>query len=380
MIRTLVLLMVVAFGLGCEALDIRPRAVGKEGEIVVVTDSASWNGELGDALRTELAPYIGTLPAPERMFELRRLGLVSQRSIDLVKKQKNVIFAAPISDTLSLESRYMRSTLASDALEAVEEGTVAVVGRTDEWAQGQQVYYVIGPDVETIAGAVRANSDGMLHAFNTMTRLRMQRSMFEKGRQFEVEERLMNDHAFAVNAQHDYVVAMDTTNFVWMRRIVSSDSWRSFFVWYTDDLSPADLNPEWALAVRDRLTQAYVQGNLGGYVTVDDRRPLESQNIDFLGRFGYEVRGLWHMVGPDDSGRIVQYGMGGPFVLYAFYDEVSGRTYVMDGMVFAPGFSKREFLRQMEVIAYTFRTENDLNAPASELEPLPAPAAEAPVP
>ncbi|MYJ45783.1 MAG: DUF4837 family protein, partial [Rhodothermaceae bacterium] len=40
----------------------------------------------------------------------------------------------------------------------------------------------------------------------------------------------------------------------------------------------------------------------------------------------------------------------------AFYDEPSGRLYLIDGMVFAPNFSKREFMRQMEVIAYTFRT------------------------
>jgi hypothetical protein len=32
---------------------------------------------------------------------------------------------------------------------------------------------------------------------------------------------------------------------------------------------------------------------------------------------------------------------------------------MIDGMVFAPGHDKREFLRQMEVIAHTFRTRGE---------------------
>ncbi len=361
------LLALILFGTGCEALDVRPRAVGREGEIIVVTDSASWNGELGDALRGELSPYIGTLPAPERMFALRRMGIVNRRSLNLLRKQKNVIFAAPLSDS-TRESQFMQQILDAEATESViNGGTVAVVGRRDEFAQAQQVYYLIGRDAGAIAQAVRQNAEGIRYNFNTITRQRLQRDMFEKGRQFEMEQRLVDTHSFAVNVQHDYVIAADTTNFVWMRRIVSSDSWRSFFAWYTDDLSPADLDVDWALAVRDRLSTAYVQGNMGGHVEVDLRRPLESDNIDFLGRFGYEIRGLWHMVGYE-NGRKVEYGMGGPFLLYAFYDEDTGRTYVLDGMVFAPGYEKREFLRQMEVIAHTFRTAEEIAARAEAAE------------
>jgi hypothetical protein len=219
-----------------------------------------------------------------------------------------------------------------------------------------------------MAQAVRDNGDGIRYNFNVITRQRMGREMFEKGRQKDIEATIMARHKFSLGVQHDYVIAADTTNFIWLRRIVSSDSWRSVFVWYTDDMSPADLTAEWALGVRDRLTTAYVQGNLGGHVEVDQRRTLEWENVDFLGRFGYEIRGLWHMVGPDEAGNTVPFGMGGPFLSYAFYDEDSGRTYLIDGMIFAPGFEKREFLRQMEVIAHTFQTEQDAADSAAEAE------------
>ncbi|MDX1429975.1 MAG: DUF4837 family protein, partial [Rhodothermales bacterium] len=108
------------------------------------------------------------------------------------------------------------------------------------------------------------------------------------------------------------------------------------------------------------LGREHLLGNAGGFVQIDRRRPLEAENIDFLDRYGFEVRGLWHLVGPDSEGDIVPYGQGGPFLTYAFYDEESGRIYVIDGMVFAPGFDKREFLRQLEVISHTFKSRADL--------------------
>jgi hypothetical protein len=62
-------------------------------------------------------------------------------------------------------------------------------------------------------------------------------------------------------------------------------------------------------------------------------------------------------------GKYVELGMGGPFVNYSFYDQASGRLYLIDGSVFAPGYDKLDFLRHMEIIARTFRTQQD--APSS---------------
>ena len=168
---------------------------------------------------------------------------------------------------------------------------------------------------------------------------------------------------FAVNVQHDYFAAIDTTNFIWLRRVINSESWRSVFVYYEDGFSPADLTPEWVVSTRDSLAREWIQGNVGGWADVDERRALVSENIDFLDRFAYETRGLWHMIGDGPDGTMIEYGMGGPFVNYSFYDQETGRVYMIDGMVFAPNYDKREFLRQMEVIAHTFRSKAEAAGP-----------------
>lgn len=359
----LALLPLILFGVliaGCGEGDYRPDAVGTEGEIVVVIDSMLWNGPVGEALQSELGYYIATLPAPERAFHLRPTPLTA-RSLDRIRQQKNVVFVAPLTDTSSVGA-FIRGRLPEGGVEAIEGGGRIVASRPDLWRRNQNVFFVAASDTADLISTINEYGPAMRDTFNVATRQRTAVEMFRRGRQHDLEEELMERHGFAVNVQHDYVIATDTTNFVWLRRILS-DTWRSLFVYYVDDADPAMLAPDWVLATRDSLTRQYVQGNLGGWVEIDRRRPLEANQIDFLGRYGYEARGLWQMVGENEAGEWIQMGMGGPFVTYAFYDQPSNRIYLLDGMVFAPNFDKREFLRQMEVIAYTFRTAQDVGAP-----------------
>jgi hypothetical protein len=346
---------------GCESLEYQPAAVGREGEVVVVMDSTHWNGPLGDAVRGNVAPYLGTLPAPEREFNLRRLSLVSQTTLETIQKQKNIIFVAPLADS-TREAEFLRSRLDAQALQAIQGGSVSIIPRRDLWRSGQQVIYVFGDTAESIIAELESRGEDIRYQFNDITRQRVELDMFEKGRQVDMEQALLDKHGFRVKIQHDYFSAIDTTDFVWLRRVVDSNSWRSLFVFYIDDFNPANLNPDWIMAARDRLTETHIRGNVEGFVAIDYRRELITENVDFLGRFAYEMRGLWHMVERKDDGDLAEWGMGGPFVNYTFYDDDSRRLYMIDGMVFAPGYDNREFLRHMEVIAHTFQNENEILA------------------
>lgn len=342
---------------GCgEVQSYKPQAVGPEGKMTVLIDSAQWNGAVGETLREALGGPIYTLPAPEPSFELTRGAITSQRAFDIIKRQKNVVIVAPLSDTTSI-AQFISSRLDEGAREMVNSGVSAFIPRDNLWSRDQLVAYVTAATPEDLAGAIQERSGDLLYEFNKKTRERLHKDMFEKGRQFNIEQQLAERYSFAINVQHDYLVAQDTTNFVLLRRIISSESWRSLFVYFEENANPNDLTPEWIYAKRDSLSRIYMQGNVIGYAKIDHRRPLTTENIDFMGKYGFESRGLWHMVADTENGQ-EPLGMGGPFLSYAFYDEESGRNYIIDGMVFAPNYPKREFLRQMEVIAYTFRPQD----------------------
>ena len=360
--------------LGCEG-DYRPRAVGEEGAITVVVDSTSWDGALGDAIRESLGPYVTTLPTAERYFKLKQVDLDSERTFESVKDRKNVVFIAPLSDSTN-EANFLRRRLSPDARDAVMNGQQAVVEKPNLWRRSQRVYFITAASTDALISALSDQGPRIRETFKEATLERMEREMFEKARQQNLEDSLMQTHGFAINVQHDFLLInqnqTDSTGLVYLRRVLT-DTWRNVLVYYEEDARPSQITPEWIYATRDSLAQIYMQGNRAGFARIDYRRPISTQQISFLDRYAYEARGLWHMVAHQDSlnadpslGKWVEMGMGGPFVTYTFYDQATDRLYMIDGSVFAPGYDKLRFIRHMEIIARTFRTQQDASSPEGE--------------
>ena len=241
----------------------KPKAVGPEGKMTVLIDSAQWDGPVGESIREALGGAITTLPAPEPMFDITRGVLTSNEAFEIVKKQKNVVVVAPLSDTTTV-ARLISSALDQQARELVESGTSAFIPRENLWSRDQLVAYVTAATPEELSGAINERQGDLQYAFNTKTRERLHLEMFEKGRQFDIEEQLAERYNFAVNVQHDYFIAEDTTNFVMLRRVVSSDSWRTLFIYFEDNANPNDLTPDWIHAKRDSLAELYMQGSVLG--------------------------------------------------------------------------------------------------------------------
>lgn len=361
---------VLALGLlvGCEG-DYRPRAIGKEGEVTVVMDSSHWTGPVGAAFREAVTPWVETLPQPERHFEIRHLELSSERTYESIQDLKNVVIAAPLSDSTN-EANFLRRRLSDDARQAVLDGQSAVVGKPNLWRRSQRVFFVTAADSTSLANVLRERGETIRSSFSDVTLDRVEREMYDDARQFALEDSLMQHHGFAVNVQHDYQIAIDTATaergFVWLRRVLAKTR-REFFVYYEENASASQLSPDWVYNTQDSLTRKYLRGNVAGFVRIDYRRPLETEQMTFLDRFGYESRGLWHMVrAGQEEGEFMSVGGGGPFVAYAFYDQPTDRLYLLHGSVFAPGFDKLQFLRQMEVMARTFRPRASQEAADSE--------------
>jgi hypothetical protein len=358
---TVLALVLVPVLSACED-DYRPRAIGKEGEVTVVMDSSHWTGSVGDALRGNVTPWVETLPVSERYFQIRHLELTSERTYESIQDLKNVVVVAPLSDSTN-EASFLRRRLSDQAREAIEGGQVAVVDKPNLWRRSQRVYFVTAATPDALADALQEQGSTIRSTFQEVTLQRMKKEMYDTDRQYAVEDSLMARHGFALNVQNTFQVAVDTTTasggVVWLRRLLAKTR-REFLVYYLDDASPSRLTPEWVHATQDSLTRKYMQGNVAGFVRTDYRRPLDTEQISFLDRYGYKVEGLWRMVVPTGDDEFRSAGSGGPFVTYAFYDQAQDRIYLLTGSVFAPGFDKLQFVRQMEVMARTFRTRAEV--------------------
>lgn len=354
--------LILFFSVGCDG-DYRPRAIGPEGEVTVVMDSSHWTGPVGDSFRETVTPWLETLPQPERYFQIRHMELSSERAFESIQDLKNVVIAAPLSDS-SNEANFLRRRLSADAKAAIENGQSAVVSKPNLWRRSQRVFFVTAATPEDLSKVLADQGSEIRSSIESITLQRMEREMYEKARQYDLEDTLMNRHGFAVNVQHDYQLVVDSTTqsrgFVWLRRILAKTR-REFFVYYEENADPSTLSPEWLYATHDSLTREHLRGSVSGFVRIDYRRPLDTEQKNIFDRYGYATRGLWHMVKPSpNEGEFLSVGGGGPFLAYAFYDQSTDRIYLLHGSVFAPDYDKLEFLRQMEVMAKTFRTKREV--------------------
>jgi hypothetical protein len=348
--HTLVMLLLLT---GCAGQEIRPAATGPDGEVLVVIAPAHWQGAAGEAIRTALGSPIATLPTPEPLFDLRAVVL-SETDRPRIEAHPQVVLVGALQDSTA-EAAFLRARLAPAAAQVFQQGTGALVAQPAYWRTRQQVYFVMAASPDSLVSVLHQHGAVLREGFTRLSRERLSRAMYDRGRQTDLEQHLLAQHGFAVHVQHDYALVADTAGFVWLRRVLP-DTWRSLFVYYEEAADATRLTPDWVRTTRERLGKQYLQSNAGGYVTPDPRRPDTLYPMSFLQYQGYEWRGLWQMVGADTTGRVVPLGMGGPFLAYAFYEATQRRLYLIEGMVFAPGFPKREFLRQMEAMASTFVT------------------------
>ena len=78
-------------------------------------------------------------------------------------------------------------------------------------------------------------------------------------------------------------------------------------------------------------------------MVVETLIPPVINQINFNNKYAIEAKGLW---------KTNNLSMGGPFISYVFVDEELNRVYYIDGFVYSPGKSQREFIRELETILW----------------------------
>ncbi len=340
------------------------RATGDAEEILVLTDSTTWDGPVGDAIREELAAPIPTLPGNQGAFKLVFQPL-NPRLLNQYKLRPNLVFAAPV-DAPGPIGEFLRARVGEGNLGAIREGrATGVTLREDLWASAQRVVIATAADDSTLAHAIIQRGDELRASFNDLARERTTREMFARLRQEDLEQELLDAHDFRVQIQHDYVKVQDTTatvagrtgTFVRYRRVLT-DTWRDFFVFKQDGVASLPSRDELD-AITNGLLEQFARGSFdSSYVELDATRPLAADSVEIGPRTALETRGFW---------RMTQDVMGGSYVRYALVDPETDTLYLYYGMIFAPDrrLDRRKLLRQMEAIGYTLRTRGDLTDPKS---------------
>jgi hypothetical protein len=143
-----------------------------------------------------------------------------------------------------------------------------------------------------------------------------------------------------------YKLKKKTTDFVWVAD-EKTYVYQDIFVYkYPAKGDESDFELETIIANRNRVLQQNVPGMLDNtYMTTGEFIPPTLRFVKYKSFNFAQVRGYWEVY--NDF-------MGGPFVSHSFYSPDGKEIVVAEAFVYAPRYDKRQYLRQVESLLYSF--------------------------
>jgi len=300
-----------------------PDSAGEPNAILVVMDTAAWNGRVGDALRSVFSNYVPGLPREEPYFKIRNINPTKFNSI--LKRGSNLMFVYTLDDKTS-QGRKMQNFFTDESLKIIAEDSL--FGQTE----GQ------------IIKKLKENKSRLISHFSKIENARLSKGLF-KVREKQIEKRIANEYDFTFKIPYGFELAKSLKDFVWVRQL-DQEIEKNIFVYFR----PYDSKEafEDVMRYREQITSTYMRDieKPDIYMTLQDTL-AEVKEVNFKGSYAKEVRGLWKL--SDISG-------GGPFLSYVFVDELQKRIYYLEGYVYAPSKDKRVLIQEMEVILSSFES------------------------
>ena len=307
--RTASILFFLIITLSCSEnkQKLLPSSSGNINNVSVVSSNELWDGAVGDVIRENFSRPIYGLPQIEPVFSLSHIP----------------------SKVFSGFATKSRTILKVDIAE--KEG---VFNFKNTYASPQRIIQITGKSSENIIEIINENLNSI---YSTMFLNEIQEKQRRISKNLNQTQAIKNSTGLTLRFPSAYRVAKVDSNFVWIRRDIETGSVNLFVSRYNDK------NNSSILKIRDSISKHHIPGPVENtFMSTDPIYTPSSQQISIRGKQILETRGLWEIKG--------QF-MAGPFLNYQFESNTKQDEYIMlDGFVYSPGSSKREYVFELEAI------------------------------
>ena len=304
---------------GCKSTTIMlPSVSGKAGEVIVVMEKSDWEDALGGDVRDLLACDCPWLAQQEPLYNL--VNVIPSGFGDLFKYHRNIVIfqVNPQVDT------------------------TGIIFRHDVWAAPQCAIQINAPDAATASGILKEKGPMIVSALEQAERDRVIRNTLRYA-EHTIYSQLADIFGGAPHFPTGYKLRKASDSFAWIAD--DKQAYQDVFIYrYPVEDEPFTL--EKILAHRNAVLQENVPGMFEGtYMTTSEFFPTTLEFLKYKGRDFAQVRGMWEV--QNDF-------MGGPFVSHSFYSPDGSEIFVAEAWVYAPKFDKRQYLRQVESLLYSW--------------------------
>lgn len=330
--KLLLLLLAAAITLpGCKSTrTLLPSVSGKAGEIIVVMEKSDWEDSLGGEVRELLASDCPWLAQKEPLYTL--VNVIPSVFGDLFRVHRNILLfqVGPQIDT------------------------TGIIFKHDVWASPQIVIQLSAPTAAQASELLEEKGPMIISSIEQAERDRVIRNTLR------YEESTLYPQIAAIfgGSPHfpsGYKLRKATDHFAWIAD--DKQVYQDVFV-YRYPVEDDPFTQEKIIAHRNAMLQENVLGMFDGtYMTTSEYFAPTLEYLKYRGRDIAQVRGMWEV--QNDF-------MGGPFVSHSFYSPDGSEILVAEAWVYAPQFDKRQYLRQVESVLYSWEWKQAAEAEENE--------------
>lgn len=293
-----------------------PESSGNINHVTVVMPEKDWKASLGEKVKSELQEIYEGLPLDEPQFSLVYMN--PKAFTGFARQNRNIIW------------------FRKDSLEGFRLSQ-------NQFARPQILATITGIDTESQAFYFQENTELLKQTLIENERKEKLRRIMKSP---TTENTLFKRFGIELTYPSAYKTFKDTTNFVWIQKEVRKGHLNLIAYTLKENILEGSFN-ERILNIRDSIGKAYVPGRLEGSYQITERafRPYFYRAI-VDGKQAYLTKGTWEVA--NDF-------MAGPFVNYMIQDTLKNRILVVEGFVFAPTASKREYMLELNTIINTLK-------------------------
>lgn len=330
------LLFIIIVFCGC---DVKGDAVGSYRKLPVLIDDEE-APELLPLLSEAVEREIIT-PRHEKFFELH---LVDSTRYAWLKNARTSIIIGSL-ESPGPAGNLIRRSLTPDAVKAIQSNMRWIIVKEDLWAGDQMVVFLTAPTEEALSVQLDLFGDDVFNLINNSVNERVSEWLYSRAfgesERYELEDSIARNYGFAIRVPKfwEWEKGSGEEDFLWLR---TTEPERWVFVWHCDMDTSMNYDIAWWRHIRDSLCAIYYEGDS----VAEHYMNLEGAKIG--GRPAVEIRSLWENTRKHH---------GGPIVSYVLSDHITQRVFIIDGAVFAPVIEKEPYLRHVEIVCKSFRSD-----------------------
>lgn len=302
-----------------------PNITGKPSEVLLVLDKSEWETDLGTILRETLAEDYPYLPQREPLFNIFNTTPSSFQNYSAYSTHRNIV-RIHIGEAFD---------------------TTRVAYQEDVWAAPQIVITLSAPDTESALEVFNQHKERIISSLETAERNRVIRNS-KKYQEISLRQLVLDEYGGSPYFPQGYSLKKKTDDFIWISYETTYVN-QGIFI-YTYPYHGEKLDSKMVVAKRNEMMKKNVPGMRdSSYMITGEFVEPSFKWLQYKNRKFAETRGLWEV--ENDY-------MGGPFVCHTYLDKKHENVIVIEGFVYAPKFDKRNYLRHVESILYSFEWEN----------------------